>query len=413
MRVCLFRRLIVVVFISIAFSRAASAQTEPRPSMSNMTREGSGTSWLPDESPVYVIHNAVGPWILMFHENIFAQYLYEPGPRGSRQFGSINWAMGAAQRSLGPGTFGLRVMASAEPITIRGCGYPDLLASGETCDGAPIHDRQHPHDLIMEMAATYDAPLTGSARWQVYGGAAGEPALGPVAFPHRVSAMASPLAPISHHWLDATHITFGVVTGGIYSRRWKAEGSIFNGREPDEHRFGFDFGKLDSASARVWFLPTSRLAFQVSAGRLTDAEDDHGSPVDVVRATASMTYHRPIMNGLWATTIAWGGNGEPDRRSHAVLVESTLSLRDRHTFNARIETVNKDAHDLDIIGSDAAFVVTKLQGGYTRYVSPRRGFQPGAGIGASIGIVPESLRSEYGARANVGFAVYLTLRPAR
>ena len=27
--------------------------------------------------------------------------------------------------------------------------------------------------------------------------------------------MASPLAPISHHWLDATHIAFGVVTGGI------------------------------------------------------------------------------------------------------------------------------------------------------------------------------------------------------
>ena len=221
--------------------------------------------------------------MLMVHGNAFVQFLRESGTRGSQQFGSINWVMGAAQRSAGPGTLGLRAMFSAEPATIPGCGYPDLLASGERCDDEPIHDRQHPHDLFMELAASYDAPLTSRARWQLYVAAAGEPALGPVAFPHRISAMATPLAPISHHWLDATHITYGVVTGGIYGARWKAEASVFNGREPDEHRTNLDLARLDSVSGRLWFLPTSRLAFQVSIGHLAEAEEgDHGaSPVDV------------------------------------------------------------------------------------------------------------------------------------
>jgi hypothetical protein len=48
--------------------------------------------------------------------------------------------------------------------------------------------------------------------------------------------MPNPLAPISHHWLDSTHITFGLVTAGVYANRGKAEASVFNGREPDEKR---------------------------------------------------------------------------------------------------------------------------------------------------------------------------------
>jgi hypothetical protein len=211
-------------------------------------REASGTSWLPDESPMYAIHAQHGSWQLMFHENLFVQFLHESGDRGDDQFGSINWAMGMARRSVGKGTLSTRAMVSLEPWTIGGCGYPDLLASGERCNDAPIHDRQHPHDLFMELAASYDAPLKGSVRWQIYGGPAGEPALGPVAFPHRTSAMPNPLAPIAHHWMDSTHVTFGVVTAGVFSHRWKAEASAFNGREPDSNRTDFDFGALDSFS---------------------------------------------------------------------------------------------------------------------------------------------------------------------
>jgi hypothetical protein len=378
-------------------------------------REASGTSWLPDESPMYAIHAQHGSWQLMFHENLFVQFLHESGDRGDDQFGSINWAMGMARRSIGKGTFSTRAMVSLEPWTIGGCGYPDLLASGERCNDAPIHDRQHPHDLFMELAASYDAPLKGSLRWQIYGGPAGEPALGPVAFPHRTSAMPNPLAPIAHHWMDSTHVTFGVVTAGVFSHRWKAEASAFNGREPDSNRTDFDFGALDSFSGRLWFLPTSALALQVSAGNLKEAEpsENGGLAIDVTRITASATYHHALEGAdLWATTIGWGRNSEGDRASNALLVESSLTLAQRDVWFGRFELLGKSAHDLVVPEPPDAYTVARLQGGYTRYLRAWSGFQPGFGAGSSVSIVPETLRAIYGSRANIGFTVYFTLRPA-
>src|SRR3989442_6529247 len=125
--------------------------------------------------------------------------------------------------------------------------------------------------------------------------------------------MPNPLAPITHHWFDATHITYGVVTGGVYSKRWKAEASVFNGREPDENRTNFDFGAMDSWSGRLWFLPTNRWALQISARHLPEAEAGHdgGPRLDVDRVTASATYHRTLRLGsIWATTIRWGRHHE-------------------------------------------------------------------------------------------------------
>ena len=226
---------------------------------SSMTRDGSGTSWLPDESPMYASHRNANGWMLMLHASAFLQYLKETGNRGSDQFGSINWVMGMAQRKAGGGQLTLRGMMSAEPWTIAGCGYPDLLATGEECEREAIHDRQHPHDLFMELAAQYSHSIARGIQFQVYGGPVGEPALGPVAFMHRVSALSNALAPITHRWFDSTHITYGVVTGGMFSNKWKAEASVFNGREPDDDRTNFDFAAMDSWSGRFWFLPTSHV----------------------------------------------------------------------------------------------------------------------------------------------------------
>ena len=380
-----------------------------------MAREGSGTAWLPDTTPMYAIHWQRGPWQFMAHENAFIQFLRDSGDRGDDQFGSINWIMGMAQRNAGKGRVMFRGMFSAEPGTIRGCGYPDLLASGEQCNGETIHDRQHPHDLMMELSAAYDAPLTASVHWQIYGGPVGEPALGPVAYPHRVSAIPNPLAPISHHWLDSTHITFGVITGGVYGQRWKAEASVFNGREPDEKRTNFDFGPLDSVSGRLWFLPTSQLALQVSAGKLTEAEASEGiNPrINVSRVTASATYHRTLPgNGIWATTLGWGRNDESGHASNALLIETNVTLQDRDSWFGRFETASKTAHDLAIAETEEDFVLAKLQGGYTRYLSPWKGLKPGIGASLSAGFVPEGLKGVYGSRVNAGFGVFLTLRPA-
>jgi hypothetical protein len=375
-------------------------------------REGSGTSWLPDDSPMYAYHAQVGEWTLMAHGQAFLQYLAEGGDRGDEQFGSINWFMGMADRSVGRGHVGFRGMLSLEPATIRGCGYPDLLASGEECGGSPIHDRQHPHDVFMELAATYDHPLTTTVRWQLYGGPAGEPALGPTAFPHRISAMPSPVAPVTHHWLDSTHITFGVVSGGVYGARWKAEGSVFNGREPDETRTTLDFAPLDSWSARVWFLPTRQWSIQVSGGRLNDAEAGHeGDPrIDVTRLTASATYHRMLAEGgVWATTLAWGQNQEEGGdTTNAVLAETNITLRDRDSVFGRLESSRKSAHDLAVAGH-GVFTVAKLAGGYSRYFGRRA--RVGLGAGLSLAIVPGSLASAYGGRVSPGIAIYATVRP--
>jgi hypothetical protein len=376
-------------------------------------RQGSGTSWLPDDTPVYAFHQQRGQWTLMGHGNAFLQYLYESGDRGSEQTGSINWLMGMAQRPAGAGRFTLRGMVSFEPWTIGGCGYPDLLATGELCEGETIHDRQHPHDLFMELAGEYDRPLAGGVRLQLYGGAVGEPALGPVAFMHRISGLPNALAPMTHHWFDATHITFGVATAGIYKSRWKVEGSVFNGREPDEDRTDFDFAAMDSWSARAWFNPSARWALQVSAGHLEEAEVGHdgGARVSVDRVTASATYHRRVETSVSATTIGWGQNAEGDERTNAVMVESAMTWRDRDAVYGRAEWAQKSGHDLDVPLHDV-FNVTKLQAGYTRYFGAWRGLVPGAGAALSSGIVPRALEPFYGSRVNAGIGVYVTLRPA-
>jgi hypothetical protein len=377
------------------------------------TREGSGTSWLPDESPMYAVHLQSRGWTFMLHGRAFLQYLHESGDRGAEQTGSINWLMAAADRPAGKGRLTLRGMLSVEPWTIRDCGYPDLLATGELCNGEAIHDRQHPHDLFMELAARYDQPLGRNVHLELYGGPVGEPALGPVAFVHRVSALSNALAPITHHWFDSTHITYGVATAGLYGRKWKAEASAFNGREPDEHRTDFDLAAMDSWSGRLWYLPSSRWAFQVSAGRLSEAEAGHDGepPVDIDRLTASATYHRTSNGRMWATTVGWGRNAEQDgEATMAWLFESAVAIRQRHTWFARFEWSEKGGHDL-AVESDAIFDVAKLQGGYTYDFAAWKGLTPGVGFSASAGFVPRDLDSTYGGRVTPGFGVFLTLRP--
>jgi hypothetical protein len=275
----------------------------------------------------------------------------------------------------------------------------------------------------MELAADYDRPVRASLRWQVYGGLAGEPALGPAGFPHRLSSMPNPIAPISHHWLDSSHITFGLITTGVYDQRWKAEVSLFNGREPDESRHDIDFGALDSASGRLTIMPTPRLALQVSAGHLNEAEAEFPPQPrsDVDRLTASATYHRSSENRVWATTLAYGLNAgrevipgvtTVDLTTHAGLLESNLTVRERHTWFGRIELVGKPGHDLHVHEAPATvFVVSKFQGGYVRSFTAR-GVVVGIGGTASLSIVPTGLVSRYG-RTPPGYGVFLNVRPAR
>jgi hypothetical protein len=378
-------------------------------------RDTAGTGWAPISTPMLATHLQLGAWTAMVMGNGFVSYLQEFAPehRGSHQVNGSGWLLGMTRRRAGAGVVGARVMLSPEPLTVPGCGYPDLLATGELCDGDGIHDRQHPHDLLIELAAEYSRPLARGLRWHVYGGPAGEPALGPVAFPHRASAMANPIAPISHHWLDATHITYGVVTSGISGSRWRAEASLFNGREPDEHRWDLDFGRMDSVSGRLQLLPTDRFALQVSAGRLEEAEAGEGSLPrrDVDRVTASAMYQGTLGGRPAAWMLGWGANTETGIRTHAALAEANVAVTPAHTFFGRAEIAGKRGHDLHIHEAERSiFTVGKIQAGYVRLLAPLGGVQAGLGGSVSASFVPDALQARYGGVA-MGVGVFATLRP--
>jgi hypothetical protein len=401
---------------------------------------GQGTSWEPAGTAMHAHASPAGSWEVGAHWSAFVQRLAERGPRGASQFGSVNWMMVTGQRRTAGGRIVLRGMFSLDNWTIAGCGYPNLLASGELCDDEPIYDLQHPHELFMEVAARYDRPLGRRLALQLYAGIAGEPALGPVAYPHRTSASANPISPISHHWLDATHISFGVVTAGLYGNRWKAEASLFNGREPDASRHDIEWGALDSWSGRLWWAPSPGIVMQVSAAHLEDAEaqslHDGGARFDVERMTASTTYHRRSSDGnVWATTIAWGRNEEVLGRTDALLVESTFALGDRDVWFGRHERNAKPSYDLGIFapGSCASahcppsmtsccslpvattpqpiYIVSKTQAGYMRYVHLWWRLKTGLGAVASLSRVPRDLEPTYGSRHVAGAAVFLKLGP--
>ena len=310
-----------------------------------MGRMSSGTSWQPDSSPMPMLHKQSGEWLLMFHYNFVMGVNDQGGPRGVTKFESANWFMPSAIRRVGPGTLELRGMFSAEPFTFPPGGSPLLFQTGETYKGEPLIDRQHPHDLFMELSATYTVPVGERASWFVYGGYPGEPALGPNAFMHRASASENTSAPLSHHLQDSSHISFGVVTTGFSYRWFKLEGSVFNGREPGENRYNFEAHPWDSRSIRLWFAPNSNWSMQVSHGLLKNPEA--AEPGDVRRTTASISYNKPFERGNWASSLIWGRNHESHGGEifnlNGYVAESTVKFLDRNYLYTRLELTDKNS----------------------------------------------------------------------
>ena len=380
------------------------------------TRLGSGTSWQPEAAPHYGWHFLRGGWSMMVHGVAYAEYDRQLGPRGDDQVGSINWGMLMAMHSLWGGMLHLHGMLSAEPATIGSAGYPLLLQTGESYRGEPLHDRQHPHDLFMEIAALYEHEITQRLALSLYVAPVGDPAIGPVAFPHRSSAASDPLAPLGHHWDDATHITFGVLTLGMFSRTWKVEGSIFNGREPDEHRTNIEVRKLDSYSGRIFYNPNERWSYSVSTAYVASPEVLHPDE-SLHRYSASVMNTRLLgERGEWSTSVIYGANAVAHvDLSNSALVESDLSLDGVNTFFGRAEFVQKSAQDL-VLGdqSDSThYDVGAFTLGYSREIVRAHGLTLGASILGTLSVVPGTLESAYGTRYPKGYAVFLRLRPDR
>ena len=341
------------------------------------------------------------------------------GPRGGRDIGSQNWWMGMASRPAAGGTLQVTLMLSLDPLTLGADGYREIFQVGETLNGRPLIDRQHPHDLVMQAAVAWRTPIGRGYALTLAGAPVGEPALGPVAFMHRASAFENPTAPLGHHTSDSTHIAMGVLTAGIDRGPFQVEGSIFQGREPDEQRWDvIDPGPLDSWSLRGWYRPSPAWAFQLSHGDLTTPEGlEEG---DVRRTTASASWRRTHAWGDTATTLAYGRNDRVRHDANAWLLESTHRFG-RTAAYGRYEALQVETdvlrfglhgaggHHAEEEGGGEPFLHALTVGG-ARTLSRWRGWDLAAGGDLTFYAVPRVLRATHGARPRSAH-LFVRVRP--
>lgn len=360
----------------------------------DMTREASGTAWQPQAAPMGGVHFTRGHWTAMVHGYADVIYDDQGGPRGDEKTFVPSMLMVMARRDFGGGALGVRTMVSLDPLMGRD-GYPLLFQTGETADGAThLVDRQHPHDFFMELATTYSHRI-GSGSAFLYLGLPGEPALGPATFMHRPSGVVIPEAPLTHHWLDSSHITFGVVTVGATSEHWKIEGSAFNGREPDQNRWNIETGALDSYAGRITWNPGDHWSMQASHGYLV-APEQLEPEVNVHRTTASVSHHAPFTAGAWSSTVAWGSNRSHGHAHAGWLAESALRLACTTLF-ARAEWLQNDELFEDTDPLAAEYEIGKLTLGFSQEMFASGTIAFSAGALASGYAIPDALEPAYGA----------------
>jgi hypothetical protein len=389
---------------------ALAQEAPPSPAMGGMTmthaesplgsypmaRDASGTSWRPDASADSGLMQHAGGWMLMEHALIDGIDDSQSGPRGASKDFVAGMIMVMAQRPLDEGdTLQLRAMLSPDPL-MGPSGYPLLLASGETADGkTALVDRQHPHNLIMELSTSLSHAFGVHDSAFVYAGLPGEPALGPPAFMHRQSAMDDPAAPITHHWLDSTHIANGVVTAGWVHRDWKLEVSAFNGREPNQDRYEIGTPRLDSESARLSYNPDPHWAFQASWGHLHSPEQlDPRANED--RWTASAIYTLPLgKDGWWSSTLAYGVKrlSVTGQTLGGWVAETSVKPNDPWTVFARAEGVRNP----ELSPTGAAEAVGEVSLGAIRDWRASRHVKIGLGALHAFDLVPAALLAAYGA----------------
>ena len=378
----------------------------------------SGTDAQPNSTPAEMLMGRKGNWMLMFHGEAFLNQLQQTGPRGADKFFSTNWFMPMAQRKIGArGTLTLRTMLSLEPATVTRERYPELFQQGETAFGRPIVDGQHPHDFLMELAGMYDYHLSENTLLSFYAAPVGDPALGPPAYPHRASASEDPMAQLGHHLQDSSHIADDVITVGISHGVFRVEASGFHGREPDEHRWNIDAGKIDSWAARMTANPGQNWSLQYSIGKITSPEGLFPNE-DLRRMTASLIYNLPIHKGNWASMALWGRNESPQDGNvgNGYLLESTLRFLDKNNVWTRVETVDRTNQ---LLSGETFLPPNFTERYFTRVQAYTAGYDRNLGdvphlsvaLGAQLTCygLPPLLQPIYGSHP-IGFVAFLRLR---
>lgn len=373
-----------------------------------MERESSGTAWQPDASEHAGLMVMRGDWTLMAHGTLHLVADHQGGPRGEDKLFASGMLMAMARRPLGDGTLQFRAALSPDPLVGKN-GYPLLLASGETANGRDrLIDRQHPHDFFMELSASVSQNIGPRSSVFLYGGLPGEPAFGPPAFMHREAIMDSPEAPISHHWLDSTHISFGVLTAGVVMDRVKVEVSRFNAREPDQHRWNIETGPLDSTAVRLSLNPTPELALQGSWGYFVDPEQLEPG-VNQRRWSASLLYARDMAPG-WklAGTLAWGRKTVDHHNDDAFVAEASVKLAGWTVFGRGEITENRELLDTEDHGP--AYRVGKISVGAVRDFRISENVAFGVGALAALNFVPNGLAPLYGGKNPTGAMGFVRLK---
>ncbi len=364
---------------------------------------------------------AASGWHFMQDGVVWLTYNNQGGPRGGDEIGSQNWWMGMWSRPASGGTLQFNLMLSADPLTLGSDGYREIFQVGETLDGLPLIDRQHPHDFLMQASVGWRKPIGRGYALTLAGAPVGEPSLGPVAFMHRASAFENPTAPLSHHTLDSTHIAMGVLTAAVDRGPFQVEASVFQGREPDEQRWDLvDFGPLDSWSVRGWYRPSDAWAFQLSHGFLTKPEEfEEGN---VRRTTASAAWTRAHASGTTATTIAYGRNDKQQAAYNALLAEATHSFGLNSVYG-RYEAVQVETdvlrfgthggaghHGHEDGAQSGGNVVQALTVGGVRTLGRWSGWDVGAGGDVTFYNVPSILKPTHG-DSPTSFHVFVRVRP--
>jgi hypothetical protein len=394
----------IAVAIVLGMSRTAAAQSD-----------GGGMPQGHDMS-MHMTQPDAPSWHFMQDGQVDVVGNWQSGPRGGREVTAPNWWMGMASHALAGGDLTIDAMFSLDPLTEGRDGYRELFQAGETLDGHPLVDRQHPHDFFMQLGAAWRRPLGRETSLVLVGGPSGEPALGPVAFMHRASAAELPFAPLSHHTFDSTHVSFGVATAALDRPRWSAEVSAFNGREPDDARWDFDLGRMDSVSARLWIRPGAGWTLQASTGHLVDPEVLE--PGNIQRTTVSASWFHPQGSGFDAATVAYGVNQLADVSRHAILGELTRE-RSAISVSMRFEAVEVETAlfassltgDSSHAGATSADWVQALTVAVSRHLARAHGVELAIGAAGTIYGVPSALRPTHGAHP-ASAQIWLSLRRA-
>ena len=339
-------------------------------------------------------------WTTMAHGYAFLNANRQGGPSGGREFDSQNHFMLMAIKKAAGGKLSLLGTFTLEPATIPPEGSRELFQRGETYHNILLIDRQHPHDLFVQLGAAWEKELGSAGKLRLYLAPIGEPALGPVAYPHRLSASENPTAPLSHHNQDSTHIAADVVSAGWKMSIFELEGSAFHGREPDENRWNIEQGRIDSYSGRLWIRPSAEWSFQVSTGHLEHPEKIESG--NQTRSTASIGYQRALPGGFLAATLIAGRNQTPDGPEWGNTFEWTWKFAESNFIYGRVESVDRDLYELihkvqrpEDVAPDRTQVQTATLG-YVRNFPWLTEAETGLGLDATVYRFTNRLNSVYG-----------------